>query len=422
VTPRIRFRLALSTLLLGFFIAGGYVGYLSALVDQDELIFIEQVRALTDRERLEKQLARSKSILEARRRAYLRRSQEFLLSQGITPPPVVEEDEQHTDSQTVVIYDDLIEQVNVSTVSQPQRETFAMLEEEREDLTFFEDEVETIEQILEREPDPEELEYLLAGKTDRRQLSDGLRELLRLLDKRNELVQQRSAVRDGYQYWESNPESAPDGVFITVHNKGDIARDLNPIHVTQVSAALSIMPPDFDRRLNNLYVVYGDPKMRRGMSGVGVVFMKGEELDFFRVLVHEFAHIYDLHREVTTGDKSEFYDGSFRLYAADPSVEYYSYSWNNTYDRAAKQPSFASQYGMSDPFEDYAEAFALYVLQGDTFARWQQEDSILAQKYDFFREIYDGRTFPSQENYYTRPYDVTLLYVNYEQLLLSSSS
>lgn len=389
-----------------FVLAGGYVGYLSALVDYDEQVFLERVRAVTDKARLERQLARAQSILDARRRAYLRRSQQFLQERQV----------------------DLGQQASVDQVDQalaqferlPDQQIQQSLEalgEEREDLGFFEDEVDVLEQIIAREPDQDELNLLFAGLKQRRRISSGLRELLQLLDKRRELAQKRVEVKRSYNYWEQFPQAAPSSVNIAVQNKGGVQRDLNPQHITQITTALSIMPQGFESRLRNLYVVYGDPNMRRGLAGVGVVFMKGEELDFFRVLVHEFGHIYDLHREVNTGEKSPFYDGPYRLYATDPSVEFYSYTWANNYDRLEDLPAFASSYATSDPFEDFAEAFALYVLQGETFRRWSRQNATIAQKYQFISRAFNGREFPSVETYSARPYDVTMLSVDYERLL-----
>ena len=395
-----------------FFISGGYLGYLSALVDLDEVEFVEQVKAMTDRDRLEKQLARAKSILDARSRAYIRRSQEFIrqkqaeaaIAAGVRP-------------ETIEQVNQALSEYQVPQLTLDEQVTLQSFQEEQKDLTFFQDEVQVIEDLLARQPSEEEINLFLASDRQRRRISDSLRQLFLILDKRRELAQQRERAKDGYQYWEQNPKQSPGWIAISVYNKDAGQRDLNPLHTTQITTALSVMPQGFDQRLRNLYIVYGDPNMRRGMSGVGVVFMKGEEIDFFRVLVHEFGHAWDLHREVNSGEKSAFYDGEYRLYSADPSVEYYQLSWANNYDRTADLEGFASSYGMSDPFEDFAEAFALYVMQGGTFSDWQRGNGVLAKKYDFFQTTFNGRTFRSSKQYFAQPYDVTMLYVDYSLLL-----
>lgn len=395
-----------------FFLFGGYVGYLSALVDQDELIFLQRVDAVSDKDRLEKQLARAKSILDARRRAYLRRAETFYNSLENE-----EDEEAVTFSTTGQAQQSLDQFWTDSRLEQNERVLLTALQEEREDVAFFEDEVETLEQLLAREFPEEELSIVASGDRSRRRVSDALRRLFELLDKQKELNEQRQVALESFSYWERYPQPKPDGVDVTVFNKGSGQKELQDVHVTQISTALAIMPQDFDGRLERLYIVYGDPEMRRGMSGVGVVFMKGEELDFFRVLVHEFGHIYDLHREVTQGEKSEFYDGQYRLFIQDPSVQYYQFSWENNYERKAELSAFASSYGSTDPFEDFAEAYALYVLQGKTFRQWADEDPVMALKYDFLNQVFYGRTFVSQQDYLSRPYDVTMLSVDYDQLL-----
>lgn len=402
--------------LVVFFIGGGYVGYLAALVDQDEISFLERVQADTDKERLERQLARAKSILEARERAYIRRSQEFIREKRAELSlPLPAEVESLTLADLEEVVGTIIAQQE--KLNQEGQETIASLQEERQDLTFFEDEVDTIEQILARIGDDEELKIFLASERRRRRISDSLRRLFELLDKRKELALEREIAKESYNYWERYPQEAPRDILITVHNKGNEQRSLNPVHVSQISTALAIMPQGFDNRLRTLYIVYGDPEMRRGLSGLGVVFMKGEELDFFRVLVHEFGHIQDLHREVSFGEKSQFYDGQYRLFQQDPSVEYYSISWANTFERTSDLEGYASSYGSSDPFEDFAEAFALYVLQGETFLNWQLSNTVIQKKYQFISDAYSGRSFPSTNLFSTRPYDVTMLTVSYEELL-----
>jgi hypothetical protein len=412
-----KFKIFVGLLVVLFVAVGGYFGYLSALVENDRQEFLQQIQEATDKVRLEKQLARAKSILDARSRAYIRRSQEFirqkqleLSTQGIPTLP-------QQQLQAVNEINQTLSTLNSSQLPEDEQQVLQSLQEEQTDLSFFQDEVEVIEQVLAREVDQDEVNILLASDQPRRRISDALRQLLLLLDKQKELSQQRKTARDGYEYWQQNPKGTPDDIFISVNNKDGVARELNPLHVTQVSTALSIMPQGFDQRLKSLYVVYGDPKMRRGMSGVGVVFMKGEELDFFRVLVHEFGHTYDLHREVADGEKSQFYDGPYRLFVGDPSVEYYQYSWKSNSERSTGSDAFASTYGMSDPFEDFAEAFALYILQGETFASWKESDTVLARKYDYLNTAFRGRTFKSSKLFSTQPYDVTMLAVDYDYLL-----
>lgn len=400
-----------------FVALGGYLGYLTALVDLDEQRFLQQVEEATDKARLEKQLARAKSILDARSRAYIRRSQEFirqkqlaLSEEGIPSQPLEQ-------ANVIKEINTTLSTINPAPLEAQERQELQSLKEEQQDLTFFQDEVDVIEQILAREIDQEEVNVLLASDQPRRRISDALRQLLLLLDKQKQLSQERQRARDGYEYWQQNPQASPKGILISVNNKDGVTRELNPLHTTQITTALSIMPQGFDQRLKSLYIVYGDSKMRRGMSGVGVVFMKGEELDFFRVLIHEFGHTYDLHREVAEGEKSPFYDGPYRLFVKDPSVTYYSYSWKSNAERSAGSDAFASTYAMSDPFEDFAEAFALYILQGETFLDWKESDPVLAQKYDFLNQVFRGRTFKSSKRFLTQPYDVTMLAVDYDYLL-----
>src|SRR5690606_5666643 len=121
---------------------GGYLGYLSALVELDEQKFLQQVEEATDKARLEKQLARTKSILDARSRAYIRRSQEFIrqkqlqLSQeGIPSQPQEQErviEEIHTTLSTI----------DPAPLEVQERQELQSLKEEQQDLTFFQDEVE----------------------------------------------------------------------------------------------------------------------------------------------------------------------------------------------------------------------------------------------------------------------------------------
>lgn len=418
---------------------GGYIGYLSALVDLDEQRFLEEVQAATDKERLEKQLARAKSILEARKRAYLRKSQEFLqslksrkkvqvkVSDGITAPVpntgpsfLIPE----TSFETLEIPLDRFEQIQTEVADAEKtlptnlhlddQKNLTLLQEDKKDVDFFESEVAILEQQVGRASDPD---VHSAMKKKKVRSSDPVRKVMQIADKRKELMFKAEQEKKQGFFWDASAKEIPSSIAVSVQSKDGIARTLQPSHSTQIATTLSIMPSGFEARVRSLYIVYGDQKMRRGMSGVGVVFMKGEEKDFFRVLVHEFGHAWDLHREVSDGEKSDFYDGQYRLFVEDPSVTYYKLTWKNTHERLHDLPAFTSSYGMTDPFEDYAEAFALYVLQGTTFRAWVNEHPSLSSKYIFFEDIFHQRRFNAVKAYAARPYDVTMMEVDYQILL-----
>lgn len=56
--------------------------------------------------------------------------------------------------------------------------------------------------------------------------------------------------------------------------------------------------------------------------------------------------------------------------------------------------------------EDFAETFALYILQGSTFAEWSETNTVLLEKYEFMKKIYRGEEFESAKTYDTRPFSV----------------
>lgn len=135
------------------------------------------------------------------------------------------------------------------------------------------------------------------------------------------------------------------------------------------------------------------------------------------VLAHEIGHLVDIggfQGDFTTG-LSGFKDFSHDVYENDPSVEFYRISWLS--DTVKRQEStvldFVSGYAMNDPFEDFAEAYNWYVLQGANFRHLAQTNSALRQKYDFLKaHVFDNREFGGKMLYrdsYKRVYDSTLL-------------
>lgn len=57
----------------------------------------------------------------------------------------------------------------------------------------------------------------------------------------------------------------------------------------------------------------------------------------------------------------------------------------------AKKKDFCSGYGMSDPFEDFAECFNLYVHHNSFFKTIAKNNTILKQKYNMIAALFDGK-------------------------------
>jgi len=114
---------------------------------------------------------------------------------------------------------------------------------------------------------------------------------------------------------------------------------------------------------------------------------------------------------------SAYNDGSNRVYLNDPSVEFYNISWERE-DKllgGATKYDFVSGYAMSDPFEDFAESYAYYVLHGNAFRKLTLHNDKLAQKYDFLKnKVFNGMEYENgmdeeKVNIGKRHYDVTVL-------------
>ncbi len=144
--------------------------------------------------------------------------------------------------------------------------------------------------------------------------------------------------------------------------------------------------------------------------------------------MHELGHIVDLGKMNSSGraEESEFYDGGQPIYEDDVSLEFYRISWaSSTSMRAdASELDFVSEYAATDVFEDFAESYAFYVLQGGEFGELAETNVALARKYQFIRDnVFAGVEFDLgfvDLEIFQRPYDVTVLPYDYRQLISSS--
>ncbi len=138
--------------------------------------------------------------------------------------------------------------------------------------------------------------------------------------------------------------------------------------------------------------------------------------EFYKVLVHEFGHIVDLgslqgKSRAKNGNFTEFGRTVFEI--DDPSLEFYRYSrWTEDIrQEKAKKEDFCSGYGMSNPFEDFAECFNLYLTNNQLFQEIGKDNPVLNKKYNFLANLFLGKYLSQgkQELYYQgwRPWDTT---------------
>ncbi len=127
--------------------------------------------------------------------------------------------------------------------------------------------------------------------------------------------------------------------------------------------------------------------------------------EFFQVISHEMWHIVDLGwLQWTSRSKSQnFTEFNKAVFAIDdPSLEYYKYSRASETVRKSwmTREDFCSWYGMSDPFEDFAECHNLYLNHHDYFRKLAMNNSTVKNKYNFMSNLYGWKYINDSEAKY----------------------
>ena len=127
--------------------------------------------------------------------------------------------------------------------------------------------------------------------------------------------------------------------------------------------------------------------------------------EFFQVISHEMWHIVDLGwLQWTSRKKSQiFTEFNKEVFAIDdPSLEYYKYSRSSEKVRKSwmTKEDFCSWYGMSDPFEDFAECHNLYLNHHDYFRKLAMNNSTVKSKYNYFSNLYGWKYINNSEAKY----------------------
>ena len=117
--------------------------------------------------------------------------------------------------------------------------------------------------------------------------------------------------------------------------------------------------------------------------------------------------------------KLDIYDFERPIYYSDKSLDFYRLSYLDHYTLKGSTLSldFVSLYAMTDPFEDFAESFMMYMRYRSEFKQISLNSRILGAKYSFFEQHF-GNTKevlvkPTPSLYLSsviRPYDATLVH------------
>lgn len=186
-----------------------------------------------------------------------------------------------------------------------------------------------------------------------------------------------------------------------------------------VYRTLKSLPDEPVNHLKNLTLYFSDSG-RRGLGGGDTIILRCQNVtdeELVGVLVHEMGHIHDT--GVMDGSmwssKSEFMDGSKPVKEDDPSVDFYRLSWTDSSTKkvSATDKDFVSGYAMTDPFEDFSESYAYYILHGTEFRQLAKKNAVLQAKYEYLKNrVFDQKEYVNgqeQVNVEMRHYDVTIL-------------
>lgn len=164
------------------------------------------------------------------------------------------------------------------------------------------------------------------------------------------------------------------------------------------------LPKDHTAALKSLEV-RNERHVSRGLANSKKIILNTGNIDtddeLKAVFVHELGHVVDLGRlKGYNQNLSEFKDGSRKIYTDDPSVQFYRLSWkdSDTKRSSASRYDFISEYGMTTPFEDFAESYLFYRLHGAKFRAATAKSTVLAQKYNFLRDqVFAGKEFQTDQ-------------------------
>jgi len=185
---------------------------------------------------------------------------------------------------------------------------------------------------------------------------------------------------------------------------------------------------EIENVMTNIEINKGNGERRWYADRTSIVFnlwSVQSKKEFIELSTHEMGHITDLwYIQWSSSQKDKNYTEFNKIKFAidDPSLSFYKLSRDKETIRKAiaKQKDFCSGYGMSDPFEDFAECFNLYINHNSFFKQIAKTNTVMKKKYNFIAGIFAGMYISSnsqdltliKNNTVRRPRDTTKLSIN----------
>jgi hypothetical protein len=167
-----------------------------------------------------------------------------------------------------------------------------------------------------------------------------------------------------------------------------------------IAQTFAVMPTEHVEAVHKLTLSF-DPTVRRGSAGGNTMIIRCvnvEAAELVAIVIHELGHVVDtgLLHATSLGSTSSFVDRGKVVYSSDPSVDLYSISWqdNRSFTEHDETQDFVSLYAMTNPYEEFADAYLMYVLHGPLFRFYGYRNDSLEEKYAFMRDVvFDGFEF-----------------------------
>ena len=231
-------------------------------------------------------------------------------------------------------------------------------------------------------------------------------------------TQELSENVDDEDHWSSSAFSKLCWKYKTICNKiswaGNFTDEDKSLKFAYVTYLLKKLDANITRWKNPtealLAMLVNESKWARRWSAnwttitINLWWMKYDN-EFFQVISHEMWHIIDLWwLQWSSNQKNPIFTEFNKVVFAidDPSLEYYKYSRSSETVRKSwmTKEDFCSWYGMSDPFEDFAECHNLYLNHHDYFYKLALGNSTMKNKYNFMSNLYGWKYINDSEAKY----------------------